>query len=274
MAGMKSGIDGANRTEWDSRIGERNEVRTAANTKRGIDGTNRPEWDSRIGERERQSLQDDVIGLPPVESPDRPVDGALGYRLVKLNRVAGTTDPDDCRALLTVIGQDRTGVIATVSRQLWDLGLNILGSFGTLLDDGPGLVGEGLVLLLSGTEARMQALERKVAEVDGQPLWQPAGRGGKSYELRVLVPDEEGIVCRIAEALAKYRVNLSTMMTRNTVSRDDGPGGVAVILAVIIMTLQVPESTAIDLEARLTDELRRLLPKQRKISLRDDTEWQ
>jgi predicted amino acid-binding ACT domain protein len=200
------------------------------------------------------------------------VDAALGYRLLKLDRVVGSPGSGTCRALLTVIGQDRTGVIAAVSRQLWNLRLNILGSFGTLLEDGPDLIGEGLVLLISGTETQMQALEQKVAEVDGKPLLSPAGRLGKNYELRVLAPDEEGIVCRIAEVLTKYRVNLSTMMTRNTVGRGDDDK--TEVLAVIIMTLQVPENTAPDLEACLIDELRRTLPKQRKISLRDETEWQ
>lgn len=233
-------------------------------TMNGPDGAARTEQDPqnlRAAEPDRQ-----VPPKAPVdESRKQVVDTTLGYRLVQLDRVVGSPNSKSCRALLTVAGLDRTGLIAAVSRLLLDLELNIEGSFGALLEDG-----QGLIFLISGSESNMRRLEQKVEEIDGKSFRGFRIKPGRRYELSVVTRDEPGIVCKIAEALLKYDVNLSSIMSRNTVAATEQAGDEWEVQAVIIMTIEVPTDCP-RTKGQLLDEVRSLFQAPRKVCLERST---
>lgn len=128
------------------------------------------------------------------------------------------------RIALTVIGKDRPGIIARISRVLFELGCNIEDATMTILE------GEFAMILISSVPERMagekwvSALERvghqlglditcknlRGTVVRGEK--HPAG--SKTHVLSVAGRDRTGIVYETSRILAKNRLNITDLNSR------------------------------------------------------------
>jgi glycine cleavage system transcriptional repressor len=153
---------------------------------------------------------------------------------------------------VTVLGQDRPGIVAEVTGALADLHGNLEDSTMTLLR------GHFAMVLLVHTGAGAGAVEAALrplcaggslvinARVLGDPA--PPEVRGQSYALRVHGADRPGIVATITAVIARHGANIVDLGTRLV----EG-------LYVLMAELQLPrEASAVGLEAELqgaADEL-------------------
>jgi glycine cleavage system transcriptional repressor len=129
------------------------------------------------------------------------------------------------RYLLTAAGRDRPGLVAAVSKILFEEGCNLEDSAMTRLQ------GEfAILLILTGPdkpgklEKKMKALGKKLSlAVHLKPLSArestPPPKTGERILISVYGADRPGIVHRVTNRLAKTRVNLSDLSTHRTESR-------------------------------------------------------
>jgi glycine cleavage system transcriptional repressor len=153
---------------------------------------------------------------------------------------------------VTVLGQDRPGIVADVTRALADLHGNLEDSTMTLLR------GHFAMVLLVHTGAGAAAVEAALRPLtaggalvinarvlDGAPLSEV---GGPSYALRVHGADRPGIVATITAVVARHGANIVDLSTRLV----DG-------FYVLMAELQLPrEASPVGLAAELkgaADEL-------------------
>jgi glycine cleavage system transcriptional repressor len=146
---------------------------------------------------------------------------------------------------VTAVGADRPGIVAAVSRVLYDFGGNIEDSRMAILGGHFAMV--LIVALPDG--ARIDELERalmdparaldlitSVRPVADAPALQA---GGTPYVVSVYGADKPGIVWHISEALAAARVNISDLATH--IVGDQEP--------VYVMILEVDVPPGADAEA-------------------------
>jgi len=146
---------------------------------------------------------------------------------------------------VTVLGQDRPGIVADVTGALAHLHGNLEDSTMTLLR------GHFAMVLLVRTGAGTEAVEAALgplgadgslvinARVLGDPALSPIQ--GPSYALRVHGSDRTGIVATVTAVVARHGVNIVDLGTRLV-------GGLYVLMA----ELQLPsEATKAGLEAEL-----------------------
>jgi len=119
---------------------------------------------------------------------------------------------------VTVLGHDRPGIVADVTRALADLHGNLEDSTMTLLR------GHFAMVLLVHTGAGAAAVEAALrplsaggslvinARVLGEPA--PSEVGGLSYALRVHGADRPGIVATITAVVARHGANIVDLATR------------------------------------------------------------
>ena len=120
-----------------------------------------------------------------------------------------------------MLGLDRPGIVAAVTRVLADAGCNLEDASMTILR------GHFAMMLLVSGPAPLQAaaLERALAPVgerlDLQLSVRPvtdtvnaAQPGGDRYVLTVYGADRPGLVARVAEALGARRVNITDLQAR------------------------------------------------------------
>jgi len=119
---------------------------------------------------------------------------------------------------VTVLGDDRPGIVADVTRALADLHGNLEDSTMTLLR------GHFAMVLLVRTGAGASAVEAALrslsadgslvinARVLGEPA--PSEVGGSSYALRVHGADRPGIVAAITAVVAGHGANIVDLATR------------------------------------------------------------
>jgi len=120
---------------------------------------------------------------------------------------------------VTAVGLDRPGIVAAVSRVLFDFGGNIEDSRMAILGGHFAMV--LIVALPQGTDA--SALEKALAEPAGaldlittvRPVAEaePGHAGGSPYVVSVYGADKPGIVLRVSETLAANDVNISDLAT-------------------------------------------------------------
>ncbi|MDQ4145353.1 MAG: ACT domain-containing protein [Actinomycetota bacterium] len=155
---------------------------------------------------------------------------------------------------VTVVGNDRPGIVAAVTRALFDLGCNLEDATSTILrghfsmmlvvrppettdaqalDEALRRVGEPLGLLVSA---------RPVDEADARP-------GAPTHMVSVYGADRPGIVFRVAEVLASSGSNI-TDLTSRLIGSDDQP----VYAVMMEVALEDESSTGAALE-RLRDDL-------------------
>ncbi|MBK8870821.1 MAG: hypothetical protein IPN19_07170 [Elusimicrobia bacterium] len=129
------------------------------------------------------------------------------------------------RYLLTAAGRDRPGLVAAVSKILFDEGCNLEDSAMTRLQ------GEFAILLILSGPPRTGALEKKLRGL-GKKLGltvnlkalssrelKASEKTGERVLISVYGADRPGIVHRVTQHLAKLKVNLSDLSTHRTESK-------------------------------------------------------
>lgn len=146
---------------------------------------------------------------------------------------------------ITVIGQDRPGIVADVAEVLARVGANLTDSTMTRLRGH-----FAMTLVCTGpTAAEAEAALALLAE-DGRLLTTVRGVGGDStsttggepYLMAVHGADRLGIVAAVTRVLAEAGGNVTDLTTRLT-----GP------LYVLVAEVDLPPGTADDLSRRLTE---------------------
>lgn len=127
--------------------------------------------------------------------------------------------------VITAVGQDRPGIIASVTKTLWECGCNLEDTSSTrlqrefamilLVRGGPGLTLEQLErrlqpvlegLGLTYSFRALSAEEMRDREGPAPPRWLITVYGG----------DQPGIVHRVADLLASLSCNVTDLVTRRT----------------------------------------------------------
>lgn len=159
------------------------------------------------------------------------------------------------RWILTALGKDRPGIVARVTKILYDLGCNLEDSAMTRLG------GEFAIMLVFSAKG---SLPRERLEWACRPLIQSLKltvhlkgltraeqvprRMGPSYLITVYGADKPGIVFRVSNLLAGRGVNITDVSTHRT-SRKDTP------LYLMLLEVQLPRRLAV---ARLERQLHQL----------------
>ncbi len=169
--------------------------------------------------------------------------------------------------LLTAFGKDRPGIVAGVSRILFDIGANIEDASMTRLG------GEFTIMLVTSlpgnissakAEKALAGLEKKLG-IQTSVKTLPAAAASRSqgepakYMISVYGTDHPGIVYRVTEALAKRKISITDLQTKVT--------GDAKPVYVMLLEVQVPSAADIDDLRSELDQLRQDLKVE--ISLQD-----
>lgn len=130
------------------------------------------------------------------------------------------------RYALTAIGRDRPGIVAAVTKALYEHDCNIEDSSMTILEDEFAMI---LIMSMSGAESP-DALLREIKKTEkemGLTIHlkeidkEPAPRGGQSnYIITLHGGDRAGIVYRTASLLSKLGVNITDLETTVTGGAD------------------------------------------------------
>lgn len=158
------------------------------------------------------------------------------------------------RWIVTALGKDRPGIVAGVTKVLYQLGCNLEDSAMTRLE------GEFAVMLIFSSPSRVKEetlrkgfgpLERglKLA-VHLKRLTKPETirprTQGRTYLISVYGADRPGIVFRVSEALARAGINIIDVHTHRSAVK--GPS-----LYLLLLEVELPvRVTAESLEGRLT----------------------
>lgn len=160
--------------------------------------------------------------------------------------------------ILTAIGKDRPGIVAGVTKVVYSLGGNLEDSAMTRL------AGEFAIMLVFSAPGRVTAnrLDRAFRSIASRlglaihlkPLMVAARRPGRQprlYLISVYGADRPGIVYRVAELLARSRINITNLSThRGTGKRP---------LYHLLLEVEGPARLALkQLEYRLTSLARQL----------------
>jgi glycine cleavage system transcriptional repressor len=161
------------------------------------------------------------------------------------------------RHLLTAAGRDRPGLVAAVTKVLFEEGCNLEDSAMTRLQ------GEfAMLLIFSGpfrpgrARSRLMALGKKLSlTLDLRPLSARESRAAPAAANGVLITvygaDRAGIVHRITDRLARARVNISDLSTHRTES--DGTSGYILYLEGEAPRGWTPEKLEADLRRAAAD---------------------
>jgi len=157
------------------------------------------------------------------------------------------------RWIITVLGKDRPGIVAGVTKTLYQLGCNLEDSAMTRLE------GEFAIMLIFSSPAKAtEAVIHKAFEPLGRQMRlavhlkplsaqeaRSPSRPGRPYLISVYGADRPGIVFRVSEALAGAGINISDVHTHR--SATGGPS-----LYLMLLEVAVPSRMSLDtLEARL-----------------------
>jgi glycine cleavage system transcriptional repressor len=158
------------------------------------------------------------------------------------------------RWIVTALGQDRPGIVAGVTQVLYKLGCNLEDSAMTRLG------GEFAIMLVFSSPAKVtlpqiekafQVASRRLKltvhlkALSAKEAMAPRVRPGVSYQISVYGTDKPGIVYRVAEALARLKVNITDVHTHR--SSTGKPYLYLTLLEVVIP----PKLTAETLEQQL-----------------------
>ncbi|MBE0569009.1 MAG: ACT domain-containing protein [Deltaproteobacteria bacterium] len=145
---------------------------------------------------------------------------------------------------LSVVGKDRPGIVAEVSRVLYDLGCNIEDSTCTILSGQFAMI---LVIVhrehasVSGIDPSFDPLRKGMGltislhALEEEEVSRKKGFSGRPHIISVYGADRPGIVHKVALELARHQVNV-TDMTTQVVGSEDRP------VYVMILEADIPES--------------------------------
>ncbi len=169
--------------------------------------------------------------------------------------------------LLTAFGKDRPGIVAGVTRVLFELGANIEdasmtrlgGEFAIMLVTAlPGEVSAAKAEKALGGLGKKLGIETAVKAIPAAIASRAKSESAK-YLISVYGTDHPGIVYRVTEALAKRGISVTDLQTKVT-------GGVKPTY-VMLLEIQVPSSADMDDLRSELDQLRQDLKVE--ISLQD-----
>jgi glycine cleavage system transcriptional repressor len=169
--------------------------------------------------------------------------------------------------LLTAFGKDRPGIVAGVSRVLYEFGANIEDASMTRLG------GEFTMMLITALPASVSAaklekglksLEKKLGiQTSAKAIPAVVGAHDKRESPKFLISvygtDHPGIVYKVADALAKRKVSITDLQTKVTSGTKPA--------YVMLLEIQVPSSTDMEDVRTELDQLRQDLKVE--ISLQD-----
>jgi glycine cleavage system transcriptional repressor len=169
------------------------------------------------------------------------------------------TRPQHPLWVLTAVGKDQPGIVAPVTKVLFDHGCNLEDSAMTRLG------GEFAIMLLFTAPARLEQPELSEAfaplakrlglAIHLKSLTKAeasSGKKGRPYQICVYGADRSGIVYRVADLLARRRVNINDVSTHRT-----SPLGGRGALPLYLMLLEVELPKRLD-ATRLEQQLRSL----------------
>ncbi len=148
---------------------------------------------------------------------------------------------------VSVIGKDRPGIVASVSKVLYELGCNIEDSSCTIL------AGQFAMILIvfhekfntteefekAFAQLKLEGLTISVTTVRDEDVCHERGYKGHPYILSVYGADRPGIVYRVSTELAARRVNITDLHT-HLVGEKERP------IYVMIMEIDIPEEVDMD----------------------------
>jgi len=150
------------------------------------------------------------------------------------------------RWIVTALGKDRPGIVAGVTKVLYQLGCNLEDSAMTRLES------EFAIMLIFSTGRRISplrlrqaflAIERRLQlVVHLKPLSSaetraPRGAGNR-HLISVYGGDRPGIVFRVAELLARHRINVTDVHTHRS-------RGAARSLYLMLLEVEIPPRLAV-----------------------------
>jgi len=150
---------------------------------------------------------------------------------------------------LSAIGRDQPGIVASLSRMLYEQGCNLEESSMTRLK------GEFAILLLvtlpeggsrESLEQAIQETARRTGlavlsrEISAEEMAQSDDANTQPFTLIVYGADRPGIVFRVTETAAKHSINITDLRTRVT------GGGANPILYSLIMEVEIPGEKVAD----------------------------
>jgi glycine cleavage system transcriptional repressor len=124
------------------------------------------------------------------------------------------------RIIISVLGEDRPGIIAAVSKTLFEVDCNVENVSQTILQsEFAGIFIVSMPGQLS-TEDVSRALEKRLAPLDlhfhVKDLKPSGAEGGppppcEPFVITTVGPDRKGLVANITEIIARYRVNVTNL---------------------------------------------------------------
>jgi glycine cleavage system transcriptional repressor len=158
------------------------------------------------------------------------------------------------KAILSVLGRDRPGIVAAVSRVLFDQNCNIENVSQTMLQSE--FAGIFIVSLPQGTGAEElhRELDKRLAPIGLTVLTRPCDPGEDAcgppacepFVITTRGPDRKGLVAHISGVIARHGVNITNLQAM--FKGGDAPGD-----NIMIFEVDVPK--AVDLQT-LTQNLR------------------
>lgn len=166
---------------------------------------------------------------------------------------------------ITAIGKDRPGIVAGVSKVLFDLGVNIEDSSMTILRS------EFAMILIISTEEEIEASDFEkhfqelrdelglfitVKGIEEREIYSKKSYDGVPYIISVIGTDKPGIVHRVAQLLYSKKINITDLNTR-VIPGDKTP------VYTMIIEVDVPEYA----DMALLEEEFSLLEKEMAIDI-------
>jgi len=162
---------------------------------------------------------------------------------------------------LSVVGKDRPGIVAEVSRVLYELGCNIQDSTCTILSGQFAMI---LVIFhreydsVSQVDTFFDSLRKNMGltislhALEEEEISRQEGYDGRSHIISVYGADRPGIVHAVASELARQRVNITDMNTQ-VVGSEDRP------VYVMILEADIPDSVDLKELERAFERIRKEL---------------
>lgn len=160
---------------------------------------------------------------------------------------------------LSVVGKDRPGIVAEVSRVLFELGCNIADSTCTILSGQFAMI---LVIVheefssVAEIDPAFDPVRRKMGltiylhALGDEEISREKGFAGRPHVISVYGADRPGIVYSVARVLARHDVNVTDLNTQ-VVGAKDRP------VYVMVLEVDIPESVDLKELDREFDKIRK-----------------
>lgn len=159
---------------------------------------------------------------------------------------------------VSVIGKDRPGIVASVTRVLFELGFNIEDSACTILGGQFAMIlivfhesfQEGVDFERSFEDLRNVGLTISVTSVKEGEITHERSFTGKPFILSVYGADRPGIVFRVSDELASRKVNITDLHTQ-LVGTKERP------IYVMLLEVDIPDSVDMEEFRGVLEEVKR-----------------